>query len=583
MPTRQILRATWLALPFILTACGADEPASPAVIADRVVVNARIYTVDGANPWAEAVAIKGNEFLFVGDTEGANAYVGDATIVSDLGGRFVMPGIIDGHTHPGYIDIEGYDGSVSGETQEDFMASVRDAVEANPGDDWLRLCCWPNHLFVAGSDGPHKRDLDAIVADRPVWITSGTWHSSWMNSKALERIGVGIETPDPRRGIAVYHRDAEGALTGWVKEGAGWQHFVTQFAVDEETHQKSVVAFLDTLSEHGVTTVYDGGNMGYDDYVYAFLARLEREGRLPLRYEGTYQIFVPERRHTAVAEMKRLRDEYGGERLKFRTIKLFMDGIHENHTGSMLAPYVNDPIYAGETMLSVDELRDFLVELHEERFDLHIHTIGDLAVRAALDGIEAARRTIGAGFYPRVTLSHLQSIHPQDTARFAELDVSANFTPWWHGVDVNDVVADALGPELAALTYTARPLFDSGGNVTFSSDDWRLDVLNPFLGMQVGHVRQYPADWVIEAGGGADAFRPPATEKLELELMIRGYTINGAIPFRMEDRVGSIEAGKLADLVVLDVDPFDADPGELHRIKPSIVMMEGEILHGVLD
>ena len=116
-----------------------------------------------------------------------------------------------------------------------------------------------------------------------------------------------------------------------------------------------------------------------------------------------------------------------------------MDGIHENHTGSMLGPYVNDPFYAGETMLSVDELRDFLVELHKERFDLHIHTIGDLAVRAALDGVEAARRAVGAGFYPRVTLSHVQSMHPEDTARFAELDVSANFTPWWHGVDVNDV------------------------------------------------------------------------------------------------------------------------------------------------
>jgi hypothetical protein len=177
----------------------------------------------------------------------------------------------------------------------------------------------------------------------------------------------------------------------------------------------------------------------------------------------------------------------------------------------------------------------------------------------------------------------VQVIDPADQGRFRELGVSANFTPWWHGVDVNDSAKPALGEDRHSRTYTAKPLFDSGANVTFSSDDWNLPVLSPFLGMQVAHNRQYPKEWLAEEGGDVSAFRLPEAEKLDLELLIRGYTINGAYPFRMEDQIGSIEAGKLADLVVLDENLFDLDRHEIHQIKPAAVMMEGEFVHGDLQ
>jgi len=482
----------------LFSSCEFADDQARVTGADRVLTGGRIYTVDDRNPWAEAVAIRDNQFVYVGNDEGVEPYIDDSTVRVDLAGRFVIPGLIDGHTHPGYIDLERY------------------------GPE----------LYVSGREGPHKRDLDAIVPDRPVWITSTAWHSYWLNSKGLEALGVDENTPDPRPGIAVYGRDEKGELTGWVKEGAGWQHFADQFPVDPEPHKKSVEAFLDTLSEHGVTTVYDGGAMGYEDHVYGFLAELDRSGKLPLRYEGTYQIFLPERRNLAIGEMKRLRSAYGGERLRFRTIKLFMDGILENRTGSMLDAYADDPSFVGATMLSSDELRDFLLELHEEKFDLHVHTIGDLAVRTVLDAVEAARVAVDGDLYPRVTLSHVQVIDPADLGRFRELGVSANFTPWWHGVDVNDSAKPALGEDRHSRTYTAKPLFDLGANVTFSSDDWNLPVLSPFLGMQVAHNRQYPKEWLAEEGGDVSAFRLPEAEKLDLELLIRGYTINGAYPFR---------------------------------------------------
>jgi predicted amidohydrolase YtcJ len=260
-----------------------------------------------------------------------------------------------------------------------------------------------------------------------------------------------------------------------------------------------------------------------------------------------------------------------------------MDGVFENRSGGMLDAYSDDPSSVGNTMLTKDELRDFLLELHEEKFDLNVHTIGDLAVRTTLDAVEAAKAAVDGDFYPRVSMVHLQVIDPADLPRFHELGVSANFTPWWHGVDLNDTTEPALGEHRYANTYTAKPLFDSGAKVTFSSDDWTLRVLSPFLGMQVAHNRQYPKEWVTEEGGDVSAFRPPAAEKLDLELLVRGYTINGAHQFRMEDQIGSIEAGKLADLVVLDENLFDLDRHEIHKIKPVAVMMEGEVVHGDLD
>ena len=342
-----------------------------------------------------------------------------------------------------------------------------------------------------------------------------------------------------------------------------------------------MLELLQYLSERGVTTLYDGGNLDFSDEVYGLLSNLEKAGELPLRYEGTYMVSVPARRQLAVAEMKRMREAYGGERLQFNTIKLFMDGIHENRSSAMLEPFADDPTFESNTTLTAEELRDWLLELHEEKFDLHIHAIGDLAVNTVLDGVEQARAIVGDDFYPRVSMAHLQNIHPGDRERFAELGVSANFTAWWHGIDSPDPALAGLGPERSHQSYPVRPLYDSGANVTFSSDDWRLDVLSPFLGMQVGHTRQYP-DVMLSEGQDPDAFKGPASEKLPLEYMLKGFTINGAYQLRMEERIGSIETGKSADFVVLPEDLFEMNPKAIYTLMPDAVVMEGLLIHGNL-
>jgi len=562
-------------LILILSGCKAGQED----YADIVLTNARIYTVNDEVQWAEAVAIKDDRFVYVGDAAGAEAFVGETTSRTDLGGSFVMPGIIDGHTHPGMMDVEKYGPRLPEGNHEDLLNAVKAYAESAPGDGWVRMCCWSNFEYLAdGKEGPNKADLDAVVSDRPVWITSLTWHSYWLNSKGLEVLGIYENTPDPVPHVANYVRDENGDLTGWIKEGAGWQFTAKHFPLDMEQVKKGIDTSLNALSTHGVTTIYDGGNWDFEDEIYGYLSELDKAGTLPLRYEGTYVVYLPERRYIAVKEMKRLSKAYGGERLKFRTIKLFMDGISPELAAGMIEPYTSHTDQIGGTTLTVEELRDWLLELHTEKFDLHVHTIGDLSVRKVLDAVEAAKAIVGDSFYPRVTVAHLEVIDPTDWARFGALGVTANFTPWWFGRAAEGAVQPMLGEERSKRLYPAKQMIKAGANVTFSSDDWSEEAFTPFLGMQVGHNRLFPDEW------GDGTAKPDASEfyRISLENMIHGYTIRGAHPFRMEDKIGSIEVGKSADLLVLDNNPFEVSNRAIHTIKPTVVMLEGKVIQGEL-
>ena len=559
----------------------ADSGAPESV--DMIITGARVYTSDEEQPWAEALAIKDGTFVYVGDASGLDSYTSQRSI--DLEGKLVLPGLTDGHSHPGYVNIEDF-GEVEGDTPEELLASVKAYADAHPDKEWLRPCCWPTDMFVQGDEGPRKEVLDAVVPDRLVWFESATGHDYWLNSMALERLGVNKDTPDPRPGLAMYARDEDGEPSGWLKEGAGVQHFATHFALVDEArrqhHKESVAETLQVLSKHGVTSLFDAGNKGFGDLVYGVVSELEEEGRLPVRYYGTYQIFTPERAKTAVSEVLRYREEYGSDLLQFKSVKLFMDGITANQSAAFLQPYSSG--VGGTTMLSADELRDLLLELHGAKLDLMVHSIGDMSVRTVLDAVEAAHAMTEGEFYPRVTVAHLVLIDPSDMDRIEELNVIANFTPWWMGVENSDVARNLLGEARYEKTYQTRTVFDSGAVVSFSSDEWwggdmLATYISPWLGMQVGHTRQYPREWWESEDDGV---RGPVDERLSLEQLLEGYSKNGAYQLRREYDLGSIEAGKLADLVVLDNNVFEVDPYEIWQTRPSAVVMEGKVVQGTL-
>jgi predicted amidohydrolase YtcJ len=215
-------------LGLLVAACAPERDTEYRETADLILDGAKIFTSNEQQPWAQALAIKDDRFLYVGDSKGVAEYLSEDTRVIDLDGRLVIAGLIDSHAHPGYIDVEQY-GEISATSEEELLAAVKQYAEDHPGEGWLRLCCWPIGLYVEGNRGPDKRILDTVVAERPVWFVSEWWHSGWLNSKALEVLGVNADAADPKAGVATYMRDANGEPTGWVKEGAAWQHFAEHF------------------------------------------------------------------------------------------------------------------------------------------------------------------------------------------------------------------------------------------------------------------------------------------------------------------------------------------------------------------
>ncbi len=572
-----------LLVGLILGACQLDPKDSGH--ADSVLVGGKIFTVNDAHPWAQAVAIKNGEFVYVGDDSGAQGFVGPETVRHDLKGKLVIPGMVDAHTHPGAMGRYPAPAPLPVTSKEDILAAVKAYSEANPDLRWIKMCCWPIHLYGNGLQGPHKRDLDAIVPDQPVWLASDIGHSIWVNSVALKMMGVDRHTPDPVPDMAIYGRDADGELSGWIKEKT-YRPFMKQFfKIDPEANRKGIVTFLEYLNRHGVTSLYDAGNTYFHDEIYSFLAELDRAGKLPVRIEGSYHIILPGQEVEAVEQLQRLRRIYGGDRLQFSTVKIHFDGSNENRTGAVLEPFSDDPGNRGNTLFNTAELHDLILRLHEARVDLHVHTVGDRGVRIVLDAVEGAREALGGELYTRATVTHLDIIDTDDYPRFKKLGVVANYTPAWHGRNTGDPVMFALGKERFERTLMAQPLFDDGAAVTFSSDITSLGSMpgaNPFLGMQTAHNRQYPGEEGM-AGSDPPEIRLPLSERLRIEDLIRGYTLNGAYQLRMDDRIGSIEVGKLADLVVLEKNLFEVDRYEISKVKPETVIMEGKIIYGELQ
>jgi predicted amidohydrolase YtcJ len=546
--------------------------------ADLIFEEARIYTVDASKPWAASLAIKDGRIAYVGDEAGIKDWVGPRTARHRLGGRLVLPGLVDSHTHPGLVSSSG-DVFLLPEThdRQALLDAVAREARARPSQAVLVGGYWPIAAF--GLEGPRKEDLDRVVADRPVILFDDSGHSRWLNSKALQAMGVDASSPDPVPGLSFFKRDANGEPTGWAKEFS-LQPYQEKLGLRRAVDKSDLKGFLDYLVSKGVTLLFDAGNGTNDEAVYSAVAELEKEGKLPLRYEGSVHVTLPGQVDGAIARLESLRQRYAGRRLRLNTVKIHFDGVSEIGTSFVLEPFLDDPRNHGNTVIGVERLRDLILELNAKGIDLHLHTVGDAASRRALDAVEQAQKRHGRALETRVTLCHLELVSDADAPRFKALGVFANVTPHWNGGYFQGAER-WLGQERYDRMYSFRTLLSAGARVTFSSDitdhiEWKTDRADPFLGMQVGHTRQ-------EVEGGAQApVRPPEKERLDLEDLVRGYTLNGAAQLRHERDLGSIQVGKSADLVVLDRNLFEAGAYDIHRVAPTAVLMEGRLVSGKL-
>ena len=535
--------------------------------ADLLIVGAPVYTADPARPWADAVAVRAGRVAAAGPERDLADLRGPSTRVLRLDGGLVLPGFQDAHVHTAAGGLELAQCDLHEVEPAAYAATVARYAADHPGDPWVLGGGWVMDAF--GTGGPHRSALDAVVADRPVLLESTDGHSAWVNGLALELAGITRATPDPPRGRI--ERDASGEPTGALHEAA--KAMVGDLA--PEPGQAEWEAAIERGQAHlhrlGITAWQDAAVE--PDMLAAYRAVAER-GRLTgravaaLRWEveagGAQLADLVERRRTGTVG-----------RLRASAVKIFSDGVFENRTAAMLEPYLDaDGRPTGNLgigMLAADELARVVTALDAEAFDVHVHAIGDRAVRDTLDAFQAAAAANGRRD-ARHQIAHLQFVHPDDRPRFRRLGVVANAQPFWSCLDgyMRELTLPFLEPERAGWQYPWASLRRAGAVLAFGSD-WTVSTANPLREIEVAVRRVDPGD------PDGEPFLPD--ERVDLPAALDAFTSGSAYALRLEAETGSVTPGKLADLAVLDRDPFDPAAGPIAGARVLATLVEGEPVH----
>ena len=565
----KMIRATF-SLAMIVsfaTACSQSEPPDTAPGADAVYTNGKVYTVDERRSWAEAVAITDGRIIYVGSDDGAAAHIGANTTVIDLDGRMMLPAFQDIHIHPisggmeaSACDLNGLAGL------PEYRSVIGEYAAANPDVPWILGGGWSMAVFGPGGT-PSRTILDELVPDRPVYLSSADGHTGWANSAALDIAGITRDTPDPVDGRI--DRDPEtGELVGSLQEGAMGlltSHIPANSLEDRMTGLRYA---RDMLHRYGITSITDAAVRSESLEAYA---ALDRRGELNLR-AVTSIWWDRDRDEEQIPELIALREKYTNGLVRATTIKIMQDGVLENYTGAMLEPYLLGGGTRGIPMVEPEFLKQAVTLLDAAGFQVHFHAIGDGAIRQSLDAVEEALIENG-DLGHRHHISHLQVIHPDDIARFAELKVVANFQPLWAAYDdyIKELNIPAIGEERTSWMYPIQSVKDAGGMVAFGSD-WSVSTANPFYQMETAITRMDSNDYSVAP------FIPE--EAIDIETAVDAFTINAAFVNKHEDDTGSVEVGKYADLVVLDQNLMEIDSRAISDTQVLLTLFGGKPVHG---
>ena len=551
-------------LLFCVSAFVAAQKAAPP--ADLIVTNAHIYTVNPQQKWAEAIAISGGKIVAVGDKAKIDAYRGPTTKVIDAAGHLVLPGFTDCHIHfmDGSLQLTRVDLN-DAKTVPEIQKRVKQYADSHPNEPWILGMGWTYPTFGPAAL-PNKKILDDVVPDRPVFLIAFDGHSSWANSKALSMAGINRNTPDPPNGKIV--RDENGEPTGALKESAG-------DLVDRNTPKPTRSDRLDALRKGvheanrvGLVRVHSAGQ----DFEYLDLYNeLRKSGDLTVRFYIAYFLDPPGLNEKARAAIEKARREYHDDWISGGAVKTMLDGVVEAHTAAMLAPYSDDPSVSGKLFWDPEKYKAAIAELDSRGLQIFTHAIGDRAVRLALDSYEnAAKVNHTKDARPRV--EHIETISAQDIDRFGKLGVIASMQPLhsYPDDDTLNIWARNIGPERASRPWVWRSIAQKGGVLAFGSD-WPVVTLNPWQGVQTAVTRQ------TSEGEPVGGFVPQ--QRLSVEDTIRAYTLGAAFAGRREKTEGSLEPGKLADLIVLDRDLFSIEPSEIDKTEVLLTMVGGKVVY----
>jgi predicted amidohydrolase YtcJ len=556
--------------------------------ADLVFAGGAIYTADATGRQmapavspdgrpASAVAVAGGRIAVLGDTRDRDFadLIGTSTQVIDLRGRALLPGFQDAHVHPAFAGITMIGCNLMGAvTLDEALARISAYGQEHPEREWIAGSGWRMEWFPGGT--PDRHTLDRVTQGRPAYLSNRDGHGAWANTVALELAKVDKRTPDPVDGRI--EREADGGPQGTLHEGAA---NIVGNLVPELTFDERLAGLLKAqqhLHARGITAWQDaivGDYLGSPDPLPVYLAAAA-SGQLTARVEGALW-WDRSRGGEQLPDILARRERGRGPRFRANTVKIMQDGVAENFTAGMLEPYL-DPTGChehGSGLSYVDPvaLLGYVTQLDAAGFQVHLHAIGDRAVREALNAIEAARTANGFNDN-RHHIAHLQVVHPADVPRFAALDVTANMQTLWaaHEPQMDELTMPFIGPERSARQYVFGDLLRSGARLAAGSD-WAVSSANPMRAVHVAVNRALQGT----TGAEAEPFLP--TQSLALGEAIAAYTLGSAYVNHLDDETGTIQPGKLADVVVLDRDPFAVPPSEIGSTGVLATYVQGDAVY----
>lgn len=550
-----------LIVSFVLSsqACSKRESINIINSSQKLYFNAKIYTVNKNQLWAEAMIVEGNTIVFIGSNSEARNVLEDGSEEIDLEGKLVLPGFHDVHMHP--MEVGSTSTTFSLDENEvdinNYLPVIQQASQSNPGNNWLIGFGHSINTLLEAQESPLKL-LDETVSNRPVIIMEHTSHSMWVNSKAIELAGFTDTSENPIGGILMKEN---GKLNGILIDNAGdivFQLAQKSLANSDNEYDGMVSYVLPELAKNGITSVSDARTY-WKRNQHKVWQQLAEDGRLTARFNLGLWAYPEANDNEQIASLKSLFSNDKNSLLKINQIKLYSDGITHNTTAALHSNYhvdfFNQPSNNGLNYFSEDRIKKYIEELETVGFDFHIHAIGNRGIYEALNAIEK-----GSLLQNRHRLTHVEMVDANDIHRFKQLNVTVDaqvagdFTQphYWQEN------AELVGTTLANNLIPIKSFTDAGVRLTLSSD-WNVSTLNPFVGIQNAVTRN--------------------PQNISLEEAIKAYTINAAYTMRQEASVGSLEKGKLADFIVLNQDIFSIPKSQISQTKVVRTIFNGEEIY----
>ncbi len=519
--------------------------------------NAKIHTLDQTQPLCDSLAVQGEKIIASGTAEDlCGAFPGAER--TDLAGRTLLPGLHDSHMHLQYYAFGLQKVDCETPTKAECLRRVAEWVAASPPDKWVLGHGWNQNLWKdAQAEFPTAAELDAIAPHHPVYLTAKSLHAGWANSLALQKAGIAAGTPNPPDG-RIQH-DADGKPSGILFEAA---MEIMNRALPEPTADELVQAFSEAqenLLRMGLTAIQDFDGAA----CFSTLQEMQRRGKLRLRVTKG----IPLENLDKAIDLG-LRSGFGNDHLRIGALKLFADGALGPHTAAMLESYEGESSDVGILVLDGEGIYEYGRRAVKNGISLAVHAIGDRANHEVLNAYAQLRDFEKVSSLPalRHRIEHVQLIHPQDAPRLAELGITASMQPIHATSDME--IADQYWGKRAAFSYAWRTFKELGTLLAFGSDA-PVESPNPFWGLHAAVTRRR-----ADGSPGLEGWYPG--QRLSLNEALFGFTVGAAFAAGCEDRLGRLAPGYLADLIVLDQDPFVCDPAALHDMQPCGVMSGGE-------